>query len=126
MVRTAIKQGILVRPEICEDCGKKPPLDRDGVQRIHAHHHLGYDRPLDVKWLCAKCHRAVTPFPENPGAPVYGEGNGQSKLTEDDVREIRQLWSKGSISKTKLGQQFGVTRTTILLIVTKRAWPHVS
>jgi len=44
-VRTALRTGELVRPSGCEDC---PPL--------HAHHHIGYDHPLDVVWLCAAHH----------------------------------------------------------------------
>lgn len=24
---------------------------------VQAHHYLGYDSPLEVKWLCPPCHR---------------------------------------------------------------------
>ena len=43
----ALKKGKLVRPELCEECGK--------AGNIQAHHE-DYSRKLDVKWLCSVCH----------------------------------------------------------------------
>jgi len=48
-VKRALKSGRLVRPTVCEKCG------RDGL-RIEASHD-DYSKPLDVKWLCVPCHR---------------------------------------------------------------------
>jgi len=45
-VKTAILQGKLVRPDHCEDCGGTP---------VHSHHD-DYSKPLEVRWLCPKCH----------------------------------------------------------------------
>jgi hypothetical protein len=50
-VREAVRNGILVRPEVCEICDKSP---RDGVVA----HHPDYSRPLEVEWLCRSCHTA--------------------------------------------------------------------
>lgn len=47
----AIRTGKLVRPAHCEACRK--------VCKPHAHHHKGYDKPLDVQWLCRACHMQV-------------------------------------------------------------------
>lgn len=47
-VLRAIKRGILIRPDICEECGA---ADR----RIEAAH-SDYSRPLTVRWLCKPCH----------------------------------------------------------------------
>jgi hypothetical protein len=44
----AIRNGTLVRPGRCEDCGTRCFPDA---------HHEDYDRPLEVEWLCKKCHR---------------------------------------------------------------------
>ena len=30
-----------------------------GSTIVHAHHHNGYDRPLDVVWLCPTHHREI-------------------------------------------------------------------
>ncbi len=55
-VQKAIAKGELRRPEVCEVCGEKPK----GRAKIHAHH-KDYAKPLDVEWLCPRCHRQVGP-----------------------------------------------------------------
>ena len=47
-VLKAIKLGELVRPTACEQCGST------GVKIDAAH--SDYTRPLDVRWLCRRCH----------------------------------------------------------------------
>lgn len=55
-VRAAVKAGVLIPPETCSVCGGTAKR-RDGVRAIQAHHHFGYERQLDVVWLCPPCHR---------------------------------------------------------------------
>lgn len=55
-VRRAITRGDLIRPDSCPRCGAFSKR-RDGVSAIQAHHHRGYEYPLDIEWLCARCHR---------------------------------------------------------------------
>lgn len=51
-----------------------------------------------------------------------GEGNGQSKLTEDDVRAIRASTESGAA----LGRHFGVNTSAIEHIRHRRRWAHVT
>lgn len=107
-VRAAIKSGVLVRPDTCEKCGQIPARRVDGYSQIQAHH-PDYDKPLDVEWLCCKCHRKETPLPEVMGAPVFGERNGQAKLTHERVTEIRS----SPLGCRRLAKKIGVHKATI-------------
>jgi len=44
----AKRRGALNAPEACQGCGLRTALDM---------HHPDYSKPLDVVWLCRKCHR---------------------------------------------------------------------
>jgi hypothetical protein len=52
-----------------------------------------------------------------------GETSGNSKLTNQDVREIRTL--KGILAYRKIARLYGVTYTTIFNIINKITWNHV-
>ena len=58
------------------------------------------------------------------GVWPHGESNGNSKLTDNKVKEIRELLRTG-ISQRKLAALFGVSRRTIQLISRERIWKHV-
>ena len=49
LVRTALRAGKIKRPRHCLLCGKKT--------KPEAHHFNGYDKPLDVLWVCKRCHQ---------------------------------------------------------------------
>ena len=48
----ALADGSLKRPWICSKCGKS--VSQKG-QLLQAHHR-DYEKPLDIEWLCKKCH----------------------------------------------------------------------
>ncbi len=115
-VHSQIKAGLMVRPDRCSHCNINPGLGKDGRSLMHAHHHKGYEHPIDVEWLCVDCHRAETPC-----NPLRGELVANSKLSEDIVRVIRT--SKES-SRT-LGRQYGVDGNHIRLIAKRKSWTHL-
>lgn len=47
-----------------------------------------------------------------------------TKLTEAQVRQIRKQYIKG-VSQTVLGKQYGVGRTNIHYIVSRKTWKHI-
>ena len=49
LANKAAKQGMLPCPNHCELCGDLP------IRCLHKHHEI-YQRPLDVKFLCERCH----------------------------------------------------------------------
>lgn len=48
VVRAAIKKGLIVKPSQCERC------EAEGF--VESSHH-DYTKPLEVEWLCRRCHR---------------------------------------------------------------------
>jgi len=84
-VALAIKRGELVRPDTCQECGAH--------DLIHAHHE-DYDRPLDVEFLCVRCHFARHGW--SRGGPLANLNHGRHdyckrghKMTDDNIR-----WTK--------------------------------
>lgn len=69
LVRRAIRDGFLT-PAPCESCG---------AERSEAHHD-NYDKPLDVRWLCNKCHKKEHTGEAHPHLP--------SQMTSEELREI--------------------------------------
>lgn len=53
IVSSAITNGKLVQAD-CEECGEAN-RKVNGVATVHAHHD-DYNKPLEVRWLCRKCH----------------------------------------------------------------------
>jgi hypothetical protein len=47
LARDAIERGEIVRADACENCAGPRPVP----------HHDDYSRPLDVRWLCRRCHQ---------------------------------------------------------------------
>lgn len=45
-LRYEVEVGAIERGTICERCGEPA---------VHGHHH-DYSKPLEVEWLCARCH----------------------------------------------------------------------
>lgn len=43
-----VRRGKVMRPDRCSRCKRVGP--------VHGHHH-DYDKPLDVTWLCPRCHQ---------------------------------------------------------------------
>jgi len=55
---------------------------------------------------------------------VQGEKHGRSKLTADDVREIRSYCGQTTVKQ--LAQRFGVTVQCIYAVIKHKTWRHVA
>lgn len=54
------------------------------------------------------------------------QGTFESKLTEDDVREIRRLYATGEWTQRQLGERFGVHFSNISAIVLGKSWTRLA
>jgi len=51
IVSRAKQKGILIKPKYCAMCGIE-------TSELEAHHD-DYSKPLEVQWICRKCHRKI-------------------------------------------------------------------
>ena len=54
-----------------------------------------------------------------------GQSNGNSKLTDTLVKEIRLLYNSGGYTTTQLGKEYGVNRATISYVVNNKTFKHL-
>lgn len=54
-----------------------------------------------------------------------GENNGQSKLTNKEVRHIRFLLKNSNLSQVKIGKIYGVNGSLICNISQRKYWRHI-
>lgn len=54
VLERAVEKGLVLRGSHCQACGAAGEM-KDGRSTIQAHH-PDYNKPLDVEWLCQKCH----------------------------------------------------------------------
>jgi hypothetical protein len=71
-VYRAVRRGALPRPNSCASCGAKGRVEG---------HHIDYSRPLDVEWLCPKCHRRADALPRQP-CPRCGRADRWARLLD--------------------------------------------
>lgn len=51
-----------------------------------------------------------------------GEASNLSKLTKDDIDEIRSMYNTGVYSMSHIGKKFKVSKGAILMIINKKTW----
>ncbi len=89
------------------------------------------DRQLVLKSFGVECP-AYPPRKRNIGLidPALksnpGERNGNHRLTEDEVREIRRLYSEGGWTQRALAARFQVAQGTVSFILQNQTWKHVT
>lgn len=90
--------GVGTKPPSCVKCG-------------------GTDRPHEARGLCTRCYMA--PY-RKTHVKSSGPRGGGKRLTDDEVRQIRQLRHDTKMPLDKIAAQFGVTRQAIGYIVNGR------
>ena len=55
----------------------------------------------------------------------YGENHPNTKLTNEQAREIKRIYAEGGITHKQLAAQFGVSMSCVWRIVNGYAWNHL-
>jgi transposase-like protein len=66
-----------------------------------------------------------TPAALRPRERARGSAHGNARLTEEAVREIRQMYATGRHTQCELARRFGVSSGTVSNVVNRRFWAHV-
>ena len=93
-----------------------------GEQSNHTCHRPGCINP---DHLYVGSHQENMRDRQRLGRQARGEANGQSKLTDDNVREIRLRHATGAISMLKLSFEYGVHNTIIRDVIMRKNWKHI-
>jgi hypothetical protein len=56
---------------------------------------------------------------------VYGEKQGQHKLTTEQVLEMKRLYAPGKFGAMRIGKMFGVSEATAQRIIKGTSWKHL-
>lgn len=59
------------------------------------------------------------------GTMPFGEKSASRRLTERDVRSLRAEHKAGDAGCRKLARRYGVSKTQVLNILSRKSWPHV-
>lgn len=124
--------GLRVRPRISRMKYRMIPVHRlvlfafvgppPSKAHVCAHWDGDYknNKPENLRWATRKENEEDK---KRHGTHQTGEGNPAAKLTEADVRKIRNL--KGVKKKPEIQKMFGISSTTIKRIWNRRNWSHV-
>lgn len=102
---------------ICEEVNGVPPSPNHEAAHSCAKGHLGCVTKGHLSWKTKVGNEADKLI---HGTIARGERNGLSKLTEEDVREIRLLTE--TLSQQKIAHRFGVSQTTIGFVLRRETW----
>ncbi len=97
--------------------GPCPP----GMECCHNDGNRGNPRLENLRWDTRKNNVKDA---LNQGTMLLGSKNGQSKLTESNVREIRILLDSGMLQKD-IAVKFGLAKRSVSDIKTGRTWCHL-
>jgi len=119
--RHATWRGASVRAHILSYklfCGPVP----EGLCVLHACDNPSCCYPLHLR---VGTHKENTADMIEKGRHAFGERHGSVKLTADKVCQIRELGAVGGLSQSAIAARFGVSRSTVQLILSGKRWKHL-
>lgn len=104
---------------MCRLAHGEPP--HEGMDAAHScgNGHLGCVNPNHLRWA-TRAENAIEAIEHK--SINKGRGPSLAKLSQDDVWDIRKLLSDAPLSQREIGEQFGVSASTISSIANGRTW----
>lgn len=93
---------------------KNPTIDH--IDGDMSNNHINNLQWLDRSENTAKSHKTK---------PRLGIDHGRSKLSEQDIKEIREIYLSGKYTLASLGRKYRVSYQHIKRIVTNKQWQHI-
>lgn len=102
---------------MCELTHGQRPSERHEAAHSCGNGHLSCVAPNHLRWATFEENKADM---IEHGTILRGEKNPHHRLSEPEAREILSL--RGIVSQRELARRFGVSRSAIMLIHTRRNW----
>lgn len=101
----------------CEAINGPAPSSTHEAAHLCGNGHLGCVNPTHLMWKTRKENHADK---RRHGTLQWGEKHTLSKLTEDDVRQIRAL--VGTMPQKQIAERFGVAQSRVSKIANRLEW----
>lgn len=99
----------------------KGPRPKGDYQCSHLNGNALDNRPVNLEWETRAQNEARK---EEHGTIMRGELNGRAKLTEQDIRDIRQALANGA-TQMDMARKYLTTQSNIWDIKERNSWKHV-
>ena len=93
----------------------------EGMECGHLNGHRSDDRPENLAWITRQENANHRVLHGNSGP---GEGNPNSKMTNEEVLQIRQM-ARDGIQYKEISEHFRITKDHISQIVLRKIWRHI-
>ena len=123
--------------EVCHYCDN-PPCVNPGHLYVATHSQNVKDMHIrgrgvyfsgDNHWMRKHPEWIATgdrhPLRKRPELAARGELNGNSKLSNRSVRDIRLLYCRQDVTSTELASAYGLDKSTVLDVLNHKTWKHV-
>jgi len=107
-----------IKPDLCERCKIRKVYDLANISEQ-------YKRDVsDYEWLCRTCHMKKDGRLRNLRQDRKGEKNGNARLTEREVFEIRRFHQQG-VKTGILSKRFRTSNCQVWKICNGKVWGHL-
>ena len=105
----------------------KPVIGMEDLQVNHKNGDKSDNRLENLEWVTPteNTRHSINTLHKHKTLQQNGEDNSMAKLTEEDVRSIRELATNTNISRRELADQFNVSISLIGMIIRNKVWTYI-